>query len=83
MRVTVEEKNVILVEVDTLKNDANSLTKSVGTENYYWCRETIGIISLYFFIMYSYNPLHAKKMSEKMLGIVISFARLTCLDHIS
>ena len=34
VRDMVEEKNVLLEKVDTLKNVADSLTKSVRTKNY-------------------------------------------------
>jgi hypothetical protein len=40
VRDMVEEK------VDTFKNVADSLTKSVSTENFSWCRVTMGIASL-------------------------------------
>jgi hypothetical protein len=42
----VEEKKVLLEKVDTLKNVADSLTKSVRTENFSWCRVTMGIAAL-------------------------------------
>jgi len=46
VRDMVEEKKVLLEKVDTLKNVANSLTKSVSTENFSWCRVTMGIAAL-------------------------------------
>jgi hypothetical protein len=42
----VEEKKVLLEKVDTLKNVADLLTKSVSTEKFSWCRVTMGIASL-------------------------------------
>jgi hypothetical protein len=42
----VEEKKVLLEKVDTLKNVADLLTKSVSTENLSWCRVTMGIDAL-------------------------------------
>jgi phosphoribosyl-AMP cyclohydrolase len=45
-RDMVEEKKVLLVKVDTLENVADSLTKSVSTEKFSWCRESMGISSL-------------------------------------
>jgi nitric oxide reductase activation protein len=39
VRDMVEEKKVLLVKVDTLKNVANSLTKSISTKKFSWCRE--------------------------------------------
>ena len=45
VRDMVEEK-VSLEKVDTLKNAADSLTKSVSTEKFSWCRVTMGIDAL-------------------------------------
>jgi len=42
----VEEKKELLVKVDTLKNVADSLTKSVSTDRFSWCRETMGVADL-------------------------------------
>jgi hypothetical protein len=47
VRNMIEEKKVLLEKVDTLKNVADSLTKSMITENFSWCRLTMGIYSLY------------------------------------
>ena len=46
VRDTVEEKKVLLVKVDTLNNVADSLTKSVSTEKFSWCRGSMSIVSL-------------------------------------
>jgi hypothetical protein len=46
VRDMVEEKKVFLMKVDTLKNVANSLTKSVSTEKFSWCRRSMGIVAL-------------------------------------
>jgi hypothetical protein len=42
----VEENKVLLEKVDTLKNVANSFTKSVSTEKFSWCRVKMGIVAL-------------------------------------
>ena len=42
----VEDKRVLLVMVDTVKNAANALTKSVRTHKFSWCRETMGVEEL-------------------------------------
>jgi hypothetical protein len=42
----VEEKTVFLMKVDTLKNVVDSLTKSVSTEKFSWCRGYMGIDAL-------------------------------------
>jgi hypothetical protein len=47
VRDMVEGKKVLLENVDTLKNVADSLTKSVNTEKFSWCRVTMGIDALY------------------------------------
>jgi hypothetical protein len=46
VRDMVEEKKVLLVKVDTSENVADSLTKSVSTEKFSWCKESIGISTL-------------------------------------
>ena len=46
VRDMIEEKKVLLVKVDTLNNTADALTKSVSSENFSWCRETMGISGL-------------------------------------
>ena len=46
VRDMVEEKKVLLVKVDTLKNIAYALTNFVSTEKFSWCRETMGIAGL-------------------------------------
>ena len=42
----IEDKKVLLVKVDTLKNTADALTKSVSSEKFSCCRETMGISGL-------------------------------------
>jgi hypothetical protein len=46
VRDMVEENKVLLMMVDTLKNVADSLTKSVSTEKLSWCRGSMGIATL-------------------------------------
>jgi hypothetical protein len=46
VRDMVEEKKVLLMKVDTLKNVADSLTKVVSTEKFSWCRGSMGIAAL-------------------------------------
>jgi len=46
LRDMVEENKVLLMKVDTLKNVANSLTKSVSIEKFSWCRGYMGIQDL-------------------------------------
>ena len=51
VRDMVEEKKVFMMKVDTLKNIADSLTKYVSTEKFFWCRGSMGIDFLDFFTM--------------------------------
>jgi hypothetical protein len=46
VRDMIEEKKVSLMKVETLKNVVDSLTKSVSTEKFSWCRGSMGIASL-------------------------------------
>jgi hypothetical protein len=46
VRDMVEEKKLLLMKVDTLKNFADSLTKYVSTEKLSWCRGSMGIVAL-------------------------------------
>jgi hypothetical protein len=46
VRYMVEEKKVLLMNVDNLKNVADSLTKYVSTEKFSWCRGSMGIVAL-------------------------------------
>eukprot|EP00253_Pinus_taeda_P014898 PITA_14898 len=46
VRDMIEDKKVLLVKVDSLKNTANALTKSVNSEKFSWCRETMGVVGL-------------------------------------
>jgi hypothetical protein len=46
VRDMIEEKKVLLMKVDTLKNVADSLTKSMSTKKFSWCRGSMGIVSL-------------------------------------
>jgi len=46
VRDMIEEKRILLVKVDTLKNTIDALTKFVSSEKFSWCRETMGISGL-------------------------------------
>jgi hypothetical protein len=46
VRDMIEEKKVLLMKVDTLKNVVDSLTKLVSTEKLSWCRGSMGITAL-------------------------------------
>jgi len=42
----IEDKKVLLVKVDTMKNTPDALTKFVSSEKFSWCRETMGVAGL-------------------------------------
>jgi hypothetical protein len=46
VRDIVEDKKVLLENVDTLNNVVDSLTKSMSSEKFSWCREIMDIFSL-------------------------------------
>ena len=46
LRDMVEENKVLLMKVHTLKNVVDSLAKSASTENFSWCRGSMGIVAL-------------------------------------
>eukprot|EP00253_Pinus_taeda_P012555 PITA_12555 len=46
VRDMIEDKKVLLVKVDTLKNTTDALTKSVSSKKFSWCRETMGVSGL-------------------------------------
>jgi hypothetical protein len=46
VREMVEEKKEWLMKVDTLNNVAYSLTKTVSTKKFSWCRGSMGIVSM-------------------------------------
>jgi len=46
VRDIIEDKKVLLVKVDTLKNTADAFTKSLSSEKFSWCRETMGVARL-------------------------------------
>jgi len=46
VRDMIEDKKVLLVKVDTLKNTTDALTKSVSYEKFSWCRKKMGISGL-------------------------------------
>ena len=46
VRDMIEDKKVFLVKVDTLKDTADALTKSMSSENFSWCRGTMGVVGL-------------------------------------
>jgi hypothetical protein len=48
VRDMIEENKVSLMKVDTLKNVADSLTRSLSTEKFCWCRGSMGIATLDF-----------------------------------
>jgi hypothetical protein len=75
VRDMVEEK-VLLMKVDTLKNVADSLTKSMSTEKFSWCRETMGIYAMDFLLCNHVTPCMQRKQQVGECWVcVIFFAR--------
>jgi hypothetical protein len=66
--------------VDTLKNVADSLTKSVSTEKFSWCRGSMGIATMDCLL---YNPVTPCMQRKQQVGecwvCVIFFALFSCL----
>eukprot|EP00253_Pinus_taeda_P022798 PITA_22798 len=46
VRDMIEDKKVLLVKVDTLKNIVDALKNYVSSKKFSWCRETMGILGL-------------------------------------
>ena len=46
VRDMIEDKKVLLVKGDTLKNTIDALTRFVSSKKFSWCRETMGISGL-------------------------------------
>ena len=66
----VEGKKVLLGKVDTLKNVVDSLTKSISTEKFSWCRESMGIDALNLWLYEYRSHCYAKETtSGRILGI--------------
>jgi len=73
VRDMIEDKKVLLVKVDTLKNITDALTKFVSSEKFSWCRETMGIVALDNWLSSLVAPRGKKTTSGRMLGCVILF----------
>jgi hypothetical protein len=61
----IEEKKVSLMKVDTLKNVSDSLTKSVSTKKFSWCRGSMGIVALDFLLC---NPITPYMQRKQQVG---------------
>jgi hypothetical protein len=46
VRDMIEENKILFMKVDTLKNVADSLTKSMSIDKFSWCRGSMGIDAL-------------------------------------
>ena len=65
----IEAKRVLLVKVDTLKNVVDALTKSVSTQKFSWCSETMGVEELAKLLSSPMAPCGKKTTSGRMLGM--------------
>jgi hypothetical protein len=66
----VEEK-VLLVKVDNLEDVADSLTNSVSTEKFSWCRESMGISTLDCLSRNPMTPVCKENNKWKNVGYVL------------
>jgi hypothetical protein len=81
VRDMVEEKKVLLMKVDTLKNVADSLTKFVSTEKFSWCTGSLGIVALDCLICNPVTPCMQRKQQVGECWVcVIFFARLALVS---
>jgi len=45
-RDMIDDKKVLVVKVDILKNIVDALKKSVNSEKFSWCREIMGVVGV-------------------------------------
>jgi hypothetical protein len=73
----VEENKVLLMKVDTLKNVADSLKKSMSTEKFSWCRGSMGITALDCWLCNPITPcIQGKQQVGECWVCVMFIARL-------
>ena len=65
----IEDKKVLLVKVDTLKNTADALKKSVSSEKFSWCRETMGVFRAGKMTKLSCGPLWKENKKWEIVGL--------------
>jgi hypothetical protein len=82
VRDMIEENKVSLMKVDTLKNVVDSLTKSVSTEKFSWCKGSMGIVALDFLLCNLVTPCMQRKQQVGECWVcVIFFARVVVSEH--
>ena len=69
----IEDKKLLLVKVETLKNIADALKKCMSSEKFSWCRETMGITGMDKLLSSLMAPCGRITTSGIMLGCVIFF----------
>jgi hypothetical protein len=79
VRDMVEENKVLLEKVDTLKNVADSLTKSVSIEKFSWCRVKMGIASLDCWLCNPMNPCMQRKHQVGECWVCVIFFWCVCV----
>jgi len=70
VRDMVEDKKVLFVNVDTLKNTSDALTKSVSTKNFSWCTEKMGITGLDQWLSSPVPPMERKQVGECWVCVI-------------
>src|ERR1700722_7587792 len=69
VRGMIEDKKVFLVKVDTLKNTADALTKSMSSKKFSWCRETMGVFRAGKMTKLSCGPLWKENNKWEIVGL--------------
>jgi hypothetical protein len=75
----VEDKKVLLENVNTLKNVANPLTKFVSTEKFSWYREKMGIVALDFLLCNLVTPCMQRKQQVGKCWVGVIFFACVCV----
>ena len=71
VRDMVEDKRVLSVKVETLKNVTDALKKSVRTHKFSWCREKNGCCKAKLIIKLSCFPLRKENNKWENVGYVL------------
>jgi len=69
----IEDKKVLLVKVDTSMNTIDALKKSVSSEKFFWCRETMGILGLEKLLSYLVAPCGKQKKQVVECWVVLYY----------
>ena len=73
VRDMVEEKKVFLMKVENLNNVVDSLTKSVSTDKFSWCRASMSSISLDCWLCNPVTPYMQRKQQVGECWVCVIF----------